>query len=82
MFKKGMIKHMILGVKKKNFILYVIFLLFGISLIVLAFAFIYVVSLKEILLGLGCGFVPTTLTAYFTDRINLISENEKNQNLR
>ena len=82
MFKKGMLKHMILGVKKKNFILYVIFLFFGISLIVLAFAFIYVVSLKEILLCLGCGFVPTALTAYFTDRINLISENEKNQNLR
>lgn len=82
MFKKGMIKHMILGVKKKNFILYVIFLFFGISLIVLAFAFIYVVSLKEILLGLGCGFVPTVLTAYFMDRINIISENEKRQNLR
>lgn len=39
-------------------------------------------SWKDILIGLGCGFIPTALTAYFIDLINISSENDKQKKLR
>lgn len=75
---------MILGIKKKNFFLYLI--IFSIGIICVIFSYICEnqnsTILKDILSGLGWGFVPTSITAFLFDRINIQNENKRKKDLR
>lgn len=71
---------MILGIKKKNFIIYIIILFIGIVCIVCSYFCNEI--LKDALSNIGWGFVPSTITAYFIDRVNIQNENKRKNEVR
>lgn len=73
---------MIFGIKKSNFIIYVVLFLIGLLCIIFPFMFTGCSCIKEILIGLGCGFIPSSLTAFFVDRANIREENNRILELR
>ena len=73
---------MILGVKKGNFIIYVTCFVVGVCFIVFSFICNKICDLKDIFIGIGCSFIPSSLTAFFLDRINIKADNDKRKQLR
>lgn len=74
--------NMVLGVKKKNLIVYVACLFLGALLIILSFLFKSDSVWKDIFIGLGCSSIPTALTAFFIERISVENEIDKRNKLR
>lgn len=73
---------MILGVKKRNFFLYFICFIVGLFFLTLPFFCSKIYCIKDVFIGLGCSFIPSSLTAFFLDRVNIKAENNKRQRLR
>lgn len=74
--------NMVLGVKKKNLIVYIVCLFLGALLISLSFLFKSDSVWKDIFIGLGCSSIPTALTAFFIERISVQNEIDKRNRLR
>lgn len=73
---------MVLGVKKKNLIVYIVCLFLGALFITLSFLFKSDSIWKDIFIGLGCSSIPTALTAFFIERISVENEIDKRNKLR
>lgn len=73
---------MVLGVKNKNLIVYIVCFGIGTLLIVLSFLLKIDNSWKDLFIGLGCSLIPTALTAFFIERINTENEINKHNRLR
>ena len=71
---------MILGIKKKNFIIYIIVLFIGIVCIVCSYFCNEI--LKDLLSNIGWGFVPSIITAYLIDRVNIQNDNKRKNDVR